>query len=83
MGDEAAHLVVQPSGENSARHDKACTHAALAGNTTTPPPLTRPDMDDETAHLIIQPLGENSARQDKTRAYAARTAKETYHRRQK
>ena len=34
MGDEAAYLIVQPSGESSARHDKACTHIALAGNTT-------------------------------------------------
>jgi hypothetical protein len=39
-------------------------------------------MDDEIAYLIVQPSGENSARHDKTRAHAARTAKETYHRRQ-
>ena len=39
-------------------------------------------MGDEAAHLIVQPLGENSARHDKTRTHAARTAKETYHRRQ-
>lgn len=70
MGDETAYLIVQPSGENSARHDKACTHTAPAGNTTTPPPPTRPDMNDVTAHLIVQPSGENSARHDKTRAHA-------------
>lgn len=34
MGEEAAYLIVQPSGEDSARHDKACTHTALAGNMT-------------------------------------------------
>lgn len=79
MGDEAAHLIVQPSGENSARHDKARTRAALAGNTTRLLPPTRPDTDDETAHPIVQPSGENSARHDETRAHAARTAKETYH----
>jgi hypothetical protein len=27
MDDETAHLIVQPSGENSARHDKTRAHA--------------------------------------------------------
>ena len=85
MGDEAAHLIVRGQ-ENSARHDRACTHATLAADTTTPPPPppppTRLDMDGETAYVIVQPSGENFARHDETRAHAARTAKETYHRRQ-
>lgn len=57
LGDEAAHLIVQPSG-NSARHDKACTQAAPAGHTTSlPPPLTRTDMVDVTDYLAVQPSG--------------------------
>jgi hypothetical protein len=64
--------------ENSARHDKACSHAALPGNTTSPPPPTRPDMVDEALHLAVQPW-KNSARHDKTRAQIARTSNKTYH----
>jgi len=34
MDDEIAHLIVQPSGENSARHDKTRAHAARTAKET-------------------------------------------------
>lgn len=56
MGDEAACPINRPQG-NSARHDKALTHAALAGKTTSPPPSNRPEMVDVALHLAAQQLG--------------------------
>ncbi|KAM0724053.1 hypothetical protein Q7P37_000233 [Cladosporium fusiforme] len=39
MSDEGGHPIVQPSGKLcTTRHDEACAHAALAGNTTPSPP---------------------------------------------
>lgn len=60
--------------ENSARYDKACTHAAPAGNTTSPPPPpTRLDMVDVTDYLAVQPSGKGILE-----AWARRVGKEDH-----